>query len=228
MTSSSITELEKSIDEIKSLMLAYATDGRENDHPRIYQELYLDLDLLLEKCSYSNPNKYKTIELFWDDCGGTWAERRKLIGEIYADVLFDIGRRKRKSKDPQNWSSANDALTDGLSPIRKQWLKAKNFIYSVPPDYENSIKESINSIESCLMILKNEEKSTLGQIIKNVELDDDIRRLISSAYGMVSNKDFVRHGGTIQQQITENEARFFLEFSASAIIYIIAKQSRAE
>ena len=218
--------LEKAITGIKSIMLAYATDGRTNDQPKEYQEVYIDLDLLIEDAGYSNPNPYKTIEQFWKACGSTWASRRELIGDIYADLLFDIGRKKKKLKEPRNWKNANDALTDKLSPIRSQWLKAKNFIFTSPPDFENSIKESVNSIESCLMILLSQPKDTLGKLIKNQNIDTDIGKIISQAYGLCSNKDFVRHGGMQNQPIGKFEAEFFLDFAASAIIYIKGKLSK--
>lgn len=220
---SKLEVLEKAIMDIKSIMLAYAIDGRTGEQPRQYQEAYIDLDVLIENEGYSNPNPYKTIEQFWKDCGGTWAERRELIGNIYADLLFDIGRKKRKQKEPRNWKSANEALTDKLSPVRAQWLKAKNFIFTSPPDFENSIKESVNSIESCLMILLNQPKDTLGKLIKNPKIDPDIGKIISQVYGLSSNKDFVRHGGVQNQIIGQLEAEFFLDFAASAIIYIKGK-----
>ncbi len=215
--------LEKSITDIKAIMLAYATNGRTEDQPKKYQEMYIDLDVLIEDAGYSNPNPYKTIELFWKDCGGTWAERRELVGNIYADLLFDMGRKKRKQKEPRNWKDANNALTDELASVRMQWLKAKNFIFASPPDFENSIKESVNAIESTLMILLNQPNVTLGKLIKTAGLDPDIEKLVSKAYGLASNKDFVRHGGVANQNISQLEAEFFLEFAASAIIYIRGK-----
>lgn len=215
--------IETAIKNIKSIMLAYSTDGRTDDQPQQYQEAYIDLDLLLENTGYGNPNQYKTIEQFWKDCGGTWASRRELIGNIYADILFDIGRKKKKLKEPRNWQNANDSLTDKLSPVRSQWLKAKNFIHASPPDYENSIKESVNSIESCLMILLSRPKGTLGKLIKNKDVDTDISKIISQVYGLCSNKDFVRHGGTQNQSIGKFEAEFFLDFAAASIIYIKGK-----
>ena len=102
-------------------------------------------------------------------------------------------------------------------------VKPKNFIFTSPPDYENSIKESVNSIESCLMILLNQQKVTLGKLIKSPNIDPDIGKIISLVYGLSSNKDFVRHGGVQNQVIGQLEAEFFLEFAASAIIYIKGK-----
>jgi len=215
--------LEEKIAAMKAIMLAYATNGRTDEQPRQYQEAYIDLDVLIENAGYGNPNPYKSIESFWKDCGGSWAKRRELISNIYADLLFDIGREKRKQRELRNWETANEALSDELSLVRVQWLKAKNFIVASVPDYENSIKESVNSIESCLMILLNQPKATLGKLIKNAGIDPDIGRIISQVYGLSSNKDFVRHGGVQSQAIGELEARFFLDLAASAIIYIKGK-----
>jgi len=154
---------------------------------------------------------------------GTWAERRAYVQEMYADILLDLKRIQRNKPDPQNWKKTNEVLTDTLSPVRTQWLKAKNFIYSTHPDYENSIKESINAIESTLKILLEKPTLTLGKLIKNNDLDQDVQKLIDMAYGLVSNKDFVRHGGVKNQNIEKPEAEFFLEFSAIAIAYIKEK-----
>jgi hypothetical protein len=218
-----LENLEHKIKVIQNIMIAYATDGRNENQSEEYQNIYIELDLEIEQAGYTNPNPYKTIESFWKNCGNTWAERRDFVKNIYADLLFDIGRKKRIEKDPRNWKKANQKLNDKLSPVRQQWLKAKNFIYISPPDYENSMKEAISSVESTLMILLAKPNGTLGKIIKSAKLDKDIERVISHAYGLLSDKDFVRHGGTQQQEITHLEAEFFLEFSASAIIYITSK-----
>jgi len=218
-----LEKLEKAISDISAIMIAYSTNGRTENQPKEYQELYIDLDILIEELGYNNPNPYKTIELFWKDCGSKYAQRRELVGKLYADLLFDIGRKKRKQKDPRNWGKANKVLKDELFPVRSQWMKAKNFIFITPPDYENSIKESINSIESCLMILLKQPKGTLGKLVKNPNIDPDISKIISSAYGLISNKDFVRHGGVVNQKLGKLEAEFFLEFAGCAILYIKEK-----
>mgnify|MGYP006150434839 CR=1 FL=1 len=218
-----MSDLKKSIDKIKATMKAYATDGRTDEQPEEYREAYIDLHVLLEDQEYENPNPYRTLETFYKDCGGSYAERRELVESLYADLLFDLGRKNRKQKEPRNWSSANHVLNDELSPVRTQWLKAKNFIYAPNPDFENSIKESISSVESCLMILLKKPNGTLGKLIKSADLDPDIREVISKTYGFISNKDFIRHGGTVEQKIGSAEAEFFLEFAATSIIYITQK-----
>lgn len=228
MDSKKAVTLAQRISELQSIMTAYATDGRTSDQPKAYREMYADITIELEEAKYANPNPHRSLEVFYAHCKllemKTYASRRAYVEELYADVLLDLKRMQRKGTTSKNWQKANDALEDELSPVRKQWLKAKNFIYGAPPDYENSIKESISAVESSLMVLLNQPSSTLGKIIKQANLDPDIERLISQAYGFASNKDFVRHGGTAESSLTKAEAEFFLEFSAASIVYIAAKR----
>lgn len=213
--------------QLQALMIAYATDGRTSDQPRAYRDQYSEITLELEEARYANPNPHKSLEVFYAFCKlqemKTYASRRAYVEELYADILLDLKRIQRHAPSSKNWGKANDALADGLTPIRVQWLKAKNFIYSSTPDFENSIKESISAVESCLMVLLNEPSGTLGKIIKRANLDPDIERLVSQAYGATSNKAFVRHGGIVESGLTQAEAEFFLEFAATSIVYITKK-----
>lgn len=227
MDSKRAIELGAKVIELQKLMDAYATDSRTADQPRAYRDLYAEVTIELEETKYANPNPHKSLEIFYAFCKlqemKTYASRRAYIEELYADILLDLKRIQRHTPSSRNWVKANDALADELTPIRAQWLKAKNFIYSATPDFENSIKESISSVESSLMVLLNEPNETLGKIIKKANLDADIERLINQAYGYTSNKDFVRHGGTVASNLTKAEAEFFLEFAATSIVYITQK-----
>jgi hypothetical protein len=224
-------ELGTQIQQLQALMIAFVTDGRTKEQPAEYRELFASIQIGLEVAKYPHPNPLKSLEVFWAFCKlqemKTYASRRAYVEELYADILLDLKRIQAHKAAPKNWVKANDALADELSPVRVQWLKAKNFIVAASPDLENSVKESISSIESCLMILLKEPNGTLGKLIKRAGLDEDIERLISQAYGFASNKDFVRHGGTNASQLGKEEAEFFLEFSGSAIVYITAKLRHA-
>ena len=219
--------LKGKIEGTQALMIAFVTGERTETQPAEYQELFYQLDVDLEEQGYPNPNRHRSLEAFWSFCKlqelDTYALRRTYVRELYADVLLDIERALRKAKDPRKWKQTNQELTDELIPIRQQWLKAKNYIYSKPPDFENSMKESINSVESALRILTGDSGSTLGQMIKRVDIDPDIGRILSQVYGLLSNKPFVRHGGTQPEDIGKEEAEFFLELAAISIIYLKSK-----
>lgn len=221
-----LKETLQNIESLQGLMVAFVTDGRRDDQPKRYKSLYVDTIINLEKLGYDNPNKFKTLEEFWGFCKlkfPTYAERRLYVNEIYGDIVLDIERKIRQEPEPKEWVKTNDVLLDELTPIRRQWLKAKNFLISENPDYENCIKESTNSIESTLQILLNRPGETLGKSIKSANIDSDIKKLISQMYGLVSNKDFVRHGGTFDQDIKKSDAEYFLNFSSISIQYLVKR-----
>lgn len=222
-----LIDLKTDIERTQSLMIAYVTWEREPSQTLDYKELYVNIHLQLEKYNYSNPNPHRTLEEFWSFCKlknlDKYHQRRSYVHQLYDDIVLDIERKLREEEDPLHWEKANRVLIDKYEPIRKQWLKAKNYIFAHEPDLENSIKESINSIESFLKIKTNDNKSTLGQLIQKVEIDDDIRKSISQVYGLVSNKGFVRHGGTEIEDLAKEDAKFFLEFAAVSIVYLKEK-----
>jgi hypothetical protein len=218
-----LKETLQNIERLQGLMVAYVTNGRTDEQPKEYKKIYIDTLIELEKLGYENPNKFKTLEEFWGVCKlkySTYAERRMFVNEIYGDITLDIERKLRQEPEPKEWTKTNEILLDELAPIRRQWLKAKNFLLASEPDFENCIKEATNSIESTLQILLIQPGETLGKIIKSAEIDNDIKKIISQMYGLMSNKDFVRHGGTVEQDIKKEDAEFFLNFSAITIQYL--------
>ena len=227
MSKDKLNQAKRKIESVQALMIAYVTGERTNTQPTEYQEAYYQLDVELKELGLSNPNQHRSLESFWSFCKlqemNDYASRRAYVRDLYGDVLLDVEHKLRKIKEPRNWKRANETLTDQLEPVRRQWGKARNYIYSTPPDFENSIKESINSVESTIKILTGDTNSTLGQLIKRTDIDPDIRRVISQVYGLLSSKAFVRHGSTKSENISEAEAEFFLEFAAIAILYLKQK-----
>lgn len=219
------------IGRLQSLMIEFVTDGRANVQTDEYVCLYADIDIILRDLRIENPNPHRTLDIFWNYCRDTletWASRRSHVQMLYADVLLDCERFLRKANDPRYWRRVNKMLDDDLSPIRKQWAKARDFIFSVPPDYENAIKESINSVESALKILQGTPKGTMGKLIKAVKIDKTVRRILSNAYGVISDKDYVRHGGVTEEELSQEDAEFFLEFAAVSINYLKRKLHGAD
>jgi len=218
-----IKKLIQDIETLQGLMVAYVTNGREDEQPKEYKTIYLKVHFALEDMNYSDPNKYRTLEEFWGFCKSefsSYAERRAYTEEIYDDVIIDLCRKLVNKPEPKKWRVTNELLTDNLEPIRRQWLKAKNFLLSDKPDFENCIKEATNSVESALQILLEELGVSLGRTIKKSNVDNDIKKIISQMYGFVSNKDFVRHGGTKNQNLDFYDAEFFLELAGISIKYL--------
>ena len=68
MDSKKAIELSDKIQELQTLMAAYATDGRTSEQPYTYRDLYAEVTLGLEEAKYANPNPHKSLEVFYAFC----------------------------------------------------------------------------------------------------------------------------------------------------------------
>ena len=114
--------------------------------------------------------------------------------------------------------------SDKFEPIKKHLEKSLRYLSNrEKPDYENSIKESISSLESLAKIL-TEKNLTLGILIKDLDIHPALKESISKLYGWASNEDGIRHGSNGKtSKIDEQEARLVLVIASSLINYIIAR-----
>jgi len=115
--------------------------------------------------------------------------------------------------------------SERLNPVKQHLDKAlRNFSNKEKPDYENSIKESISALESLAKIITN-NKGTLNNLIKNLEIHQALKDSIIKLYAWTSDDGGIRHGsGAKDSKSDEEEARFILVTSSALINYIIAKQ----
>lgn len=95
------------------------------------------------------------------------------------------------------------------------------------PDYRNSIKESISSVESIASIITGKPKATLGQALAELEKTREMHPTLKSAfsilYGWTSDAEGIRHKIMEQSQVKQEEARFMLITCSAFVNYIISK-----
>lgn len=96
------------------------------------------------------------------------------------------------------------------------------------PDYRNSIKESISAVESLAKIITKNDKTTLGQALKEIEskhnIPGSLKTAFSALYGYTSDEGGIRHS-LIETGVTVDieEARFMLIACSAFINYLISK-----
>ncbi|MEK7395662.1 MAG: hypothetical protein AAB116_01885 [Candidatus Poribacteria bacterium] len=102
------------------------------------------------------------------------------------------------------------------------------------PDYRNSIKDSINAVESLCKRITGNSKATLGEALKEIETKPNIglhpalKEAFSKLYGYTSNADCIRHGQADEPNLDLNtEARFMLVACSAFINYLTEKASKA-
>lgn len=95
------------------------------------------------------------------------------------------------------------------------------------PDYRNSIKEAISSVESLVSLIVINEKGTLGQLLKKMEDEYDLHPALKTAfnnlYGYTSDEGGIRHALTELENVDFNDAKFMLVVCSAFINYVDGK-----
>jgi hypothetical protein len=100
------------------------------------------------------------------------------------------------------------------------------------PDYRNSIKESISSVESLCRSILQDYKATLGQSLKRledkgIEIHQSLKGGFEKIYGYTSDEGGIRHGLLDEPDISSEDAKFMLVGCSAFINYLIAKAIKA-
>jgi len=119
--------------------------------------------------------------------------------------------------------------SDKFSSVKTHLTRALE-LYSdrKTPDYRNSIKESISSVESLARIIIANDNATLGQALKEIEKKHQIpaalKAAFSSLYGYTSEEGGIRHS-LLENGVTVDieEARFMLIACSAFVNYLISK-----
>ena len=124
--------------------------------------------------------------------------------------------------DKEQIKSINETLENEYSVVTEHYTKAIEQLYSVR-DYDNSIKESISSVESICQIITQNNKATLGEALKL--LKDKIHPALKGAfdklYGYASDANGIRHAnGLGEGSSTFEEAKYMLISSSAFVNYL--------
>jgi hypothetical protein len=117
--------------------------------------------------------------------------------------------------------------TDQFRPVKIHLEAALALISNRKnPDCRNSMKESISAVEALAKIITKNEKATLGQALKEMEVTHKIPTVLKIAfdklYGYTSDQGGIRHALTEKSvEITLREARFMLVTCSAFVNYLI-------
>ena len=132
----------------------------------------------------------------------------KIVGDNIIDII-----------DEYQVAEIEETLKNPYDIVRKHYNKAIEKLYQ-DRDYDNSIKESISSVEAMCQALTENNKATLGDALKL--LKDKIHPAMKSAfeklYGYTSDANGIRHAnGLGEGDSTFEEAKYML-ISCSAFV----------
>ena len=131
--------------------------------------------------------------------------------------------------DEEQIKSIEETLNNSYKEVSVHYAKAIEQLYSVR-DYDNSIKESISSVESMCQIITKNNKATLGEALKL--LKDKIHPALKGAfdklYGYTSDANGIRHAnGLGEGSSTFEEAKYML-ISCSAFVNYLKENFKKE
>lgn len=144
----------------------------------------------------------------------------RFVGEIISRITseIEISEIEEASKIKEN------KVDDHLNKALKLLSSRDN------PDYENSIKESISSVEAMCNSITG-RKSTLGEALKCLKQDSYIHPSLEAAfeklYGYTCDASGIRHSGQLNgQKATFEEAKFMLVACSGFVNYLAALYSK--
>ena len=102
------------------------------------------------------------------------------------------------------------------------------------PDYRNSIKESISSVEAICKLIANNEKTDLTGALSIIEregkidLHPSLKRAFINLYGYTCDADGIRHALKDEKVNSDfDEAKFMLVTCSAFVNYLISKSVKA-
>lgn len=164
---------------------------------------------------------------------------RRKIREIY-NLVFEqeyVGYRFVDDQivpitDQAEIAAIEEALSTDRDEIKEHLQKSLRFLSDrESPDYENSIKESITSVE-CICSIILGKKGTLGETLKKLEtagikIHGALQSAFEKLYGYTCDANGIRHSGDIGgPNATFEEAKFMISSCSAFINYLTALQAK--
>lgn len=186
---------------------------------------------------------YNLIEFIADNCNSMRyninsdkfkAEINKILEEESVGYRF-IGGTLAPISSSEEINSITSAIEDAkekaLYGTKKHIETALVLMAKKPiPDYRNSIKESISSIESIAKQLTGEAGGGLEKAISKldsvVHFHGAFKAGLLSLYGYTSDKNGIRHAILEETDIGFDEAKFMLVTCSALVNFIISKASK--
>lgn len=204
---------------------------RWNDVYVLIERIYARLLTDQKDWTYDGNTSYTVVELSEVRSSFT-KEINNLLSEEAIPYTFEDGLFQRPGR-PQTQKNLNRAFAilsrPELKKVRSQFTKAFNFYSSLDkPDYGNSIKESLCSLELAAEILSGEKisKDFSREILRFSGTGDD--KIPSALIGAMIKLFAYRgtaegavHGIDVAQRAEKSEAELIMSTTAAFITYLV-------
>ncbi|WP_316808081.1 AbiJ-NTD4 domain-containing protein [Pedobacter agri] len=208
------------VDELPRHLVTVVAKVKDTIVNAVWYEMYD----LLEDIPNAFPDEYNTSvnDAFFDDVNEVL--KRHLAGYRFLNgLIVDI-----TSDEELETIESAIGIESKFLPVSQHLKRALELLTDrLKPDYRNSIKESISSVESIASIITGKPKATLGQALAELEKFNTIHSTLKSAfsilYGWTSDAEGIRHKLIEQSQVKQEDAKFMLITCSAFINYLISK-----
>jgi hypothetical protein len=178
-----------------------------------WYEVYDFIEFILNKYSDHKINKF--IEL----CNSV------LTAEMSAYRIVD--KRFLSITNDEEIKEIEEAIVSSDDSVTMHMRRALELLSDRnAPDYRNSIKESISAVESLVADIIR-KKGTLGQLLKELEqkigLHPALKDAFNKLYGYTNDSNGIRHAIFDSDNLSFEDAKFFLVACSAFINYIKIK-----
>lgn len=204
--------------------------GRVYDWRRVFESIHEVIEHapyneVLDIVEYS----CRWIEIEFKSNGIVFSSFNNLFEREYVGYRF-VGGRIVAISDQTEIEAIEMACSNPVEGYRIQLQKAVDFLADRKNrDYKNSIKESICAVESLCKVIVNNEKATLGDALKQLEVNGvvihpSLKSAFLKLYGYTSDQGGIRHAeGLLESEVTFEDAKFMLVSCSAFINYLITK-----
>lgn len=208
----------KRIDQMPSLIESTITEIETLFFTKYkWYEIYDFIEFIIENFPF-NSSKENFI-LLLNDCLTSENSAYRIINNQIIEITSE--------QEIQSIEEAfeNTSPYSGVQQHLKQALQLMSDRQN--PDYRNSIKESISAVESICKVVTNNDKATLGQALKIIEIKYELHPALKSSlsqlYGYTSDGDGIRHAMLEATNLSYIDAKFMLVACTNFINYLIEK-----
>nr|WP_281241588.1 hypothetical protein [Sporomusa acidovorans] len=186
----------------------------KNDWFFVYDFIEKYLDLESESSKITANDLAKEINRILEEEKSGYRIIKRLVVPITNEQELKSLHKATKTK--------YDAVNVHMNKALLLYSRRKN------PDYENSIKESISTIEALCCIITEKNKASLGDALKKIDdrglgLHKALKSAINQLYGYTSDENGIRHAGIDFKGAFSEDAKYMLVSCSVFVNYIIEK-----
>ncbi len=125
-------------------------------------------------------------------------------------------------------SSVEDifSLPDNYKLVQNHFRKALIYYSQRPtPDYSNSVKEAVSSIEALARLVTKKESGVLSELAQDLPIHSALKESLKKLYGWAGDEGGIRHAEKKTSKVDSTEARFILVIASALIHYVVASRS---